>query len=122
LRTTKCSTRNGAALHDPGVAAALQAMHAEPERPWTVATLAAAARMSRAAFARRFTGLVGQPPLRYLTWWRMTTAARLLRARDTPLDAVAASVGYTSTFAFSTTFKRRFGTTPARYRRTRPLA
>ncbi len=73
--------------------------------------------MSRATFARRFTGLVGQPPLSYLTWWRMTTAARLLRASDSTLDAIATSVGYTSTFAFSIAFKRRFGMAPGQYRR-----
>jgi AraC-like DNA-binding protein len=74
--------------------------------------------MSRATFARRFAPLVGQPSLSYLTWWRMTTAARLLRTSDAPPAASAAGVGYTSTFAFSTAFKRRFETAPGIYRRT----
>jgi hypothetical protein len=74
--------------------------------------------MSRATFARRFAPLVGQPSLSYLTWWRMTTAARLPRTSDTPLDTIAARAGYTSTFAFSTAFKRRFETAPGKYRRT----
>jgi len=107
-----------AALHDPAIAAALQAVHTDPARPWTVAGLADEARMPRATFARRFTGLIGQPSLTYLTWWRMTTAARLLRTGDTPLDAIAAGVGYTSTFAFSVAFKRRFEMPPGQYRRT----
>jgi AraC-like DNA-binding protein len=95
----------------------LQAIHREPARPWTVATLAAEARLSRAPFARRFTTLIGQPPLTYLTWWRMTTAARLLRQNDAPLSAIAADVGYTSEFAFANAFKLRYGTAPGRYRR-----
>ncbi|MBG0824734.1 AraC family transcriptional regulator [Planomonospora sp. ID91781] len=106
-----------AALGDPAVAAALQAMHRDPARPWTVAGLAAEARLSRAPFARRFTALLGQPPLTYLTWWRMTTAARLLRQTDTPLSTIAGEVGYGSEFAFANAFKRRYGTAPGRYRR-----
>ncbi|KXK60389.1 AraC family transcriptional regulator [Micromonospora rosaria] len=106
-----------AALKDPATAAALQAIHHDPARPWTVATLAAEAGLSRAAFARRFTALLGQPPLTYLTWWRMTTAARLLHQSDTPLSAIAGRVGYTSEFAFAHAFKRRYGTAPGRYRR-----
>ncbi|MCK2238837.1 helix-turn-helix transcriptional regulator [Crossiella sp. S99.2] len=92
-------------------------MHQNPAHPWTVAKLAAEARLSRAPFARRFTTLVGQPPLTYLTWWRMTTAARLLRTSADPLTSIAARVGYTSEFAFATAFKRAFGTPPGRYRR-----
>jgi AraC-like DNA-binding protein len=107
-----------AALNDPPTAAALRAMHQEPARPWTVATLAAEAGLSRTPFARRFTELLGEPPLTYLTWWRMTTAARLLHASDAPLHRIAAEVGYGSEFAFATAFKRRFGVPPGRYRRT----
>lgn len=106
-----------AALHDPGVAAALRAVHGDPAHPWTVAKLAAEAGLSRAPFARRFAALLGQPPLAYLTWWRMTTAARLLREGDQPLNAVAARVGYGSEFAFSAAFKRRFGVAPGTFRR-----
>ncbi|GAA2645704.1 AraC family transcriptional regulator [Dactylosporangium fulvum] len=105
------------ALRDPAVGAALQAVHRDPAAPWTVASLAAVAGLSRAPFARRFTALVGQPPLAYLTWWRMTTAARLLRRSDAPLSAIADRVGYTSEFAFAAAFKRRFGTAPGRFRR-----
>ncbi|GAA2876009.1 AraC family transcriptional regulator [Actinoplanes cyaneus] len=106
-----------AALTDRPIAAALRAMHHSPAHPWTVAALAAEAGLSRTPFARRFSSLVGQPPLTYLTWWRLTTAARLLKSSDAPLGTVAASVGYTSEFAFSNAFKRRFGTPPGRYRR-----
>ncbi len=106
-----------AALNDPATTAALQAMHRDPARPWTVATLATEAGLSRAPFARRFNALVGQPPLSYLTWWRMTTAARLLRESDAPLSAIAGRVGYASEFAFSSAFKRHYGAAPGKYRR-----
>jgi AraC-like DNA-binding protein len=69
----------------------------------------AEARLSRAPFARRFTALIGQPPL--------TTAARLLRQTDTPLSTIASKVGYTSEFAFANAFKRQYGTAPGKYRR-----
>ena len=107
------------ALRDNAIRSALQGMHAEPARPWTVAELGGLARLSRAAFARRFTALVGQPPLAYLTWWRMTTAAQLLRDSDATLRTVAERVGYSSEFAFSTAFKREHGQTPGAYRRDR---
>lgn len=105
-----------AALNDPPVAAALRAVHHDPAAPWTVASLAAQGALSRAPFARRFTDLVGQPPLTYLTWWRMTTAAARLRESDEPLRTVATAVGYTSEFAFATAFKREFGIAPGRFR------
>lgn len=106
-----------AALRDPATASALQAIHADPSRQWTVEELAAHAGLSRPALARRFTALLGQPPLNYLTWWRMTIAARLLRESDAPLLTVAKNVGYTSEFAFANAFKRAHGTAPGRYRR-----
>ncbi|WP_171112706.1 MULTISPECIES: AraC family transcriptional regulator [unclassified Streptomyces] len=106
-----------AALADPAVAAALRAIHADPAHPWTVEELGATGGLSRAAFARRFTALVGEPPLGYLTWWRMTTAGRLLRDDDTPLRLIAQRTGYTSEFAFAKAFKRAFGMAPGQYRR-----
>jgi AraC-like DNA-binding protein len=105
------------ALADPAVAAALRAIHGEPAHPWTVGELAGRAGLSRAAFARRFAALVGQPPLTYLTWWRMTVAARLLRDPTASLAAVARRAGYTSEFAFGKAFKRAYGVAPGRYRR-----
>lgn len=107
----------GTALHDPAVARALDTMHAEPAHPWTVGELGAAAGMSRATFARRFTGSVGEPPLAYLTRWRMITAARALRDTDAPLAAIARTVGYSSEYAFAKAFKRAHGTAPGQYRR-----
>ncbi|GAA2205645.1 AraC family transcriptional regulator [Nonomuraea monospora] len=106
----------GAALRDPAVTAALRAIHQRPATPWTVQSLAGAAGLSRAAFAQRFAGKVGVPPLAYLTWWRMTTAARLLRDTDLPLRSVAERTGYATEFAFAKAFKREFGTAPGRYR------
>ncbi|MGW0903088.1 AraC family transcriptional regulator [Streptomyces sp. NPDC002853] len=106
-----------AALNDPPVTAALHAIHRDPAAPWTVAKLAAEAGLSRAPFARRFAMLVGQPPLGYLTWWRMTTAARLLRESDAPLRSIATQIGYTSEFAFASAFKRTYGMAPGAYRR-----
>ncbi|HEX7744793.1 MAG TPA: AraC family transcriptional regulator [Micromonosporaceae bacterium] len=106
-----------AALTDPVISAALHAIHRDPAHPWTVQTLGSRAGLSRAAFSHRFTTLVGQPPMAYLTWWRMTSAARLLRESDASLAEVAAHIGYASEFAFANAFKREFGTAPGRYRR-----
>ncbi|MFC4005762.1 AraC family transcriptional regulator [Nonomuraea purpurea] len=106
----------GAALRDAAVSEALRAIHQCPAHPWTVQSLAARAGLSRAAFAQRFAGKVGTPPLAYLTWWRMTTAARLLRDSDLPLRSIAERSGYASEFAFAKAFKREFGTPPGRYR------
>lgn len=105
------------ALRDPSVSAALSAIQDRPAEPWTVASLAGQAGLSRAAFARRFTALAGQPPLTYLTWWRMTVAARLLQTTDATVDAIADRVGYSSEYAFGKAFKRELGLPPARYRR-----
>ena len=105
------------ALRDPAISRALRAIQREPAQPWTVAALAAQANLSRAAFARRFGELTGQPPLTYLTWWRMTIAARLLQSTPDPLDAIAGRVGYSTEYAFSKAFKREFGLAPSHYRR-----
>lgn len=106
-----------AALRDPAITAALDSIHRDPAAPWTVERLGTQAGLSRAAFARRFTALTGQPPLTYLTWWRMTTAARTLRDSGTPLSAIARQAGYGSEFAFAAAFKRQYGTAPGKYRR-----
>jgi AraC-like DNA-binding protein len=104
------------ALRDPAVSAAVRAVHEDPAHPWSVAELGERAGLSRAAFSRRFTGMVGQSPLAYVTWWRLTTAALLLREGELPLSAIAARVGYGSQFAFANAFKREFGLPPGRYR------
>lgn len=75
--------------------------------------------LSRAAFARRFTALVGEPPLTYVTRWRMTIASKLLRESGAPLSTIAAQTGYTSEFAFAKAFKREHGISPGSYRRRR---
>lgn len=106
-----------AALGDAAVASVLRRIHEQPGRAWTVESLAAVAGLSRAAFSRRFTKLVGEPPLTYLTRWRMTWACRLLRESDLALSGVAERVGYTSEFAFAKAFKREFGDAPGHYRR-----
>lgn len=106
------------ALSDPLLAPALMAMHEDPAQPWTIESLGSRAGLSRAAFARRFTEVVGEPPLSYLTTWRMTVAARLLRESEEPLRSVAGRVGYTSEFAFAKAFKRHYGSAPGSYRKT----
>ncbi|MFI9407946.1 AraC family transcriptional regulator [Nocardia sp. NPDC052316] len=106
-----------AALTDPTVASALNHLHRDPARPWTVQELSTTIGMSRTVFAQRFTALVGQSPMAYLTWWRLNIAARLLRDGDAPLATIAQQVGYTSEFAFSNAFKRHFGVAPGRFRR-----
>lgn len=105
------------ATRDPQVSRALSSMHAEPEAPWTVESLAEIAGLSRAAFARRFSDTVGQSPLAYLTDWRMNLAARLLTRDETSVYQVAGHVGYTSEAAFSRAFKKHYGMAPAIFRR-----
>lgn len=106
------------ALADPVIGPSLNRIHRYPARSWTVEQMGAEAGVSRATFTRRFTALIGEPPLSYLTRWRMTTAARILRQQDAPLSAIARSIGYTSEFAFAKAFKREYGLAPGNYRRT----
>ncbi|MFB7592057.1 AraC family transcriptional regulator [Streptomyces sp. NPDC056169] len=105
-----------AVLGDPVTAAALRALHSDPAAPWTNELLAAEAGVSRPTLARRFASLVGRPPMAYLTWWRLTHAATLLRDTPDPLATVARRVGYSTPYAFSHAFRREFGTTPGQYR------
>nr|WP_306454433.1 helix-turn-helix transcriptional regulator [Streptomyces sp. TLI_235] len=88
-----------------------------PATPGRSRASATASASPGAAFARRFTGLVGEPPLAYLTRWRMTTATGLLRHSDTPISVVGDQVGYSSEFAFAKAFKRAYGLPPGQYRR-----
>jgi AraC-like DNA-binding protein len=104
------------AMDDPAIGAALRAVHAEPQRPWTVADLAAEATLSRATFARRFHELVGVAPLAYVTDWRMALAREQLRDGDAGLAAIAQSLGYASEFSFAAAFKRHAGVAPGRWR------
>lgn len=104
------------ALADPRLARALQLLHLEPGRAWTVEELARRVGMSRSAFFQRFGDVVGEGPLAYLTRWRMLVARRHLRSEE-GLAQVAERVGYTSEAAFSRAFKRHTGQTPGAWRR-----
>lgn len=101
---------------DPVVGRALHLLHTDPSRQWTVASLAAGTAVSRAALARRFHDLVGEPPMTFLTGWRMALAADLLSGSDATVAAVASQVGYGSPFTFSNAFKRLYGVSPRAYR------
>jgi AraC-like DNA-binding protein len=100
------------AMGDPVVGDALRLLHDDPAAPWTVASLAAEVGVSRAALARRFSDLVGEPPMTYLTSWRLGLAADRLRQPGATVGSVAADVGYGNAFAFSTAFKRHRGVSP----------
>ena len=104
------------AYGDPVVGPALRLLHNAPEQQWTVAALADASGVSRAALARRFSDLVGEPPMTFLTGWRIALAADLLREPGATVGSVARQVGYGSPFALSTAFKRVRGVSPQEHR------
>ncbi|MBF6227924.1 AraC family transcriptional regulator [Nocardia abscessus] len=104
------------AYGDPLVGKALRLLQHNPAHGWTVAGLAEAVGVSRAALARRFTDLVGEPPMAFLTEWRLALAADLLQESDATIEAIARQVGYGSAFALSTAFKRHFGVSPRDHR------
>ncbi|TCH96364.1 AraC family transcriptional regulator [Roseococcus sp. SYP-B2431] len=103
-------------LRDPGVGRALSLMHQDVAAPWSVDELARHVAMSRSAFVERFRALVGVPPIRYLTSWRLQTARHQLRRGGSSVGQVARAVGYESEEAFSRAFKRQSGLSPARWR------
>jgi AraC-like DNA-binding protein len=105
------------ALTDPQIGVTLQAMHAEPARSWTLNELARAAGMSRSTFASRFRERAGEPPLRYLSRWRMLLACDRLERAAEPVSTIAFSLGYESESAFSNAFKRMVGCPPRSYAR-----
>jgi len=107
-----------AGLRDRFVGRVLTLMHQKPGHEWTVDALANEAGLSRSALAQRFTELIGQPPMQYLTRWRLTVAAQRLRTDGASLAAVAEQIGYESEAAFNRAFKREFGVPPATWRRT----
>lgn len=111
-----------AGLADPKIARALAALHRAPERAWRVDTLAKEACMSRTAFAQRFAALVGQPPLAYLSAWRMLLAERWLAEERLSVAMVAERLGYASETAFRRAFKRTHGSGPGSLRRRREQA
>lgn len=104
------------ALRDPQIRKALALIHDSPQAPWTVESLARSVAMSRAAFAKRFTDLVGEPPLAYVTRWRMDLAAKFLRESMEPVSRIAGRVGYISETAFAKAFRRRRNVAPGQYR------
>ena len=104
------------AYSDPVVGRALRLIHDDPARQWTVAHLAKEVGISRAAFARRFTRLVGEPPMAFLTDWRLSLAADLLLEPDATIGSVAYQVGYATPYALSTAFKRVRGVSPRQHR------
>jgi len=106
-----------AGLRDPQIGRALALLHARPAEAWSAEMLATEVGMSRSGFAERFATLVGQPPMQYLTLWRMHVAAQRLREGRSTVAQVGFAVGYESEAAFSRAFKRQFDTSPAAWRR-----
>jgi AraC-like DNA-binding protein len=104
------------ALRDQPISAALGLIHQSPQSKWTVKELADAAALSRSAFSARFTELVGEPPMTYLTRWRMLRATRLLK-NEVRMETIAELLGYESEAAFRKAFKREIGIPPAQYRK-----
>ena len=116
-----------AGVRDRSVGQVLQLMHAEPSRAWTVEDLAyapflvfvfvSAAAVSRSTLAQRFTSLIGETPMQYLTGWRMQLAKFLLRQSDLTITEIASRTGYTSDVAFNHAFRRYVGQPPVMWRR-----
>jgi AraC-like DNA-binding protein len=106
-----------AGLNDPQVSRVLVLMHGEPARAWTVEDLARAAGVSRSGLSDRFTELIGESPMRYLSAWRMHLARQLLSEGRMNVGEVAARIGYESEYAFNRAFKRHVGQPPATWRK-----
>ncbi len=104
------------AQDDPVVKKALRLIHDHPAHPWSVQSLADATGVSRATLSRKFTTIVGEPPMTYLTGWRIALAADQLHDTTDTLDTIARRVGYSTSFALSVAFKRLRGRTPAAHR------
>jgi AraC-like DNA-binding protein len=111
-----------AGVRDRFVGRALSMLHAQPAHAWTVDELACKVGLSRSALAQRFTDLLGQPQMQYLTRWRLQIAAQELLIGSKSLAAIAAQVGYDSEAAFNRAFKREFGMPPAGWRKNRSKA
>jgi AraC-like DNA-binding protein len=107
------------ALQDPQIGRALALIHRDPARPWTVASLARELAMSRSAFAARFSQLVGEPAMQYLTRWRMQLAHHALQAEGATVAELSGRLGYQSEAAFARAFKRVVGVPPGAAKRGR---
>ncbi|MBD1554467.1 AraC family transcriptional regulator [Pseudomonas typographi] len=105
-----------AALSDPRLRRALEALHADPARRWTLQQLGSQAGMSRTVFATRFRRVMSETPMQYLTRWRMLLACDRLQHTAEPISLIAAALGYESNSAFSTAFKRVLGCSPQQYK------
>lgn len=108
-----------AGLRDRGVGKALTLMHAKPDHDWTIEALAQQVGMSRSVLHERFVQYIGQPPMHYLTNWRMQLGARLLRESNHNVATIALEVGYESEAAFSRAFRRAVGQPPATWRKSK---
>ena len=106
-----------AGLKDPHIGQALGIIHRNPETTWNIDTLASSVGMSRSGFAIRFKTLTGEPPMQYLTRWRMEVAASHLRKGELSIGQIADRVGYRAEAAFSRVFKKMWGISPGAYRR-----
>jgi transcriptional regulator GlxA family with amidase domain len=104
------------AQHDPAIGHALSLLHHDVAHPWTVEELAARVGVSRAALGRRFTALLGEPPMSYLAGWRLALAADLLVSSDATVATIARHLGYSTPFSLSAAFKRIHGVSPQQYR------
>ena len=103
-------------LSDPTIGSAIRLIQNDPAHQWTVHELARRVGLSRASFAKQFHALTGSPPITFLTNWRLAVAAGLVTDTATPISHIAGEIGYTNSFAFSTAFKRRYGTSPQQHR------
>jgi AraC-like DNA-binding protein len=110
------------ALRDPRIGRAIALIHRDPAGPWTVESLAKELSMSRSAFAARFTELVGEPAMKYVTRWRMHVAHAALRDEGATIAQLASRLGYRSEAAFARAFKRVMGIPPGAAKRSRPVA
>jgi transcriptional regulator GlxA family with amidase domain len=106
-----------AGARDEVVGRALALMHREPARRWSIESLAREVGASRSTVASRFAHFLHEPPMAYLTRWRLQLGARLLETTRQGILEVAAAVGYESEAAFNRAFRREFGLPPGRYRR-----
>lgn len=105
------------ALRDPIVSQVLEQIHANPAYPWTVSALAAQINISRSSLAARFTQMLGQSPMKYLTYWRLQLASQQLHSGENSIASIAIQVGYESEAAFSRAFKRHVGIPPGVWRK-----
>ncbi|HXY42023.1 MAG TPA: AraC family transcriptional regulator, partial [Vicinamibacteria bacterium] len=106
-----------AGVRDPGVGRALALLHERPAEAWSLERLSAEAGLSRSSLHERFVHFIGQPPMQYLTRWRMQLASGRLRETGAKLVEVALGVGYESEAAFCRAFKREVGVSPGAWRR-----